>query len=254
MYPKKFLSQSFLKSKGIAKKIVGALSLTKEDTVLEIGPGTGILTQFLVEQAGKVIVVEKDRDLVRLIGDKFKNNKNIIIYEGDILKQDIKELSSGLRLKLISNLPYSISKKFLYLLLENRELFSYAVLTLQREVAQRLIAQKDKKQHGLLSIMYQCFCNTEILFPIPPSFFYPRPKVSSLVVRIEILSNPRYQIDDYKSFFSFIKTCFASRRKMLKNSVGAKGELGKKRAEDLTPEELVNLWRMGQRNRSIGDG
>jgi len=241
--PKKRLSQSFLQSRGMAKKIVDALYLSDEDTVLEVGPGTGILTEFLIQKAKKVIVVEKDERLVQVIKEKFKNTKNIVIWEGDILKEDIKDISEGQRLKLISNLPYSISKQFLYLLLENRAFFSCAVLTLQREVAQRLVEQLDKKSYGTLSIMYYCFSDTEILFPIPPSFFYPRPKVSSLVVRIKLLVTPRYPIDDYDNFFSFVKTCFASRRKMLRKTLGLSGSLGEKRPEDLTPEEFVHIWR-----------
>ncbi|MDO9575651.1 MAG: 16S rRNA (adenine(1518)-N(6)/adenine(1519)-N(6))-dimethyltransferase RsmA [bacterium] len=249
--PKKGLSQSFLQSRGTAKKIVDALCISDEDTVLEVGPGTGILTEFLIEKAKKVIVVEKDERLVRVIKEKFKNTKNIVIREGDILKQDIKGLSEGKRLKLISNLPYSISKQFLYLLLENRAYFSCAVLTLQREVAQRMAGQLDKKSYGTLSIMYHCFSDTEILFPIPPSFFYPRPKVSSLVVRIEFLDTPRYPIDDYNSFFSFVKTCFTSRRKMLRKTLGLPGPLGEKRPEDLTPEEFVRIWRARYKTQEL---
>lgn len=240
--PKKSLSQSFLKSRGMAKKIVDALSLSKEDIVLEIGPGTGILTEFLVKEAGTVIVIEKDERLVEVINKKFKDVSNIVIQGGDILKQDIKSISKGERLKLISNLPYSISKQFLYFLMGNRTYFSHAVLTLQREVAQRMVGQLDKKSYGTMSIMYYCFSNTEILFPIPPSFFYPRPKVSSLVVRIKFLDTPRYPIDNYESFFSFVKTCFASRRKMLRKTIGLIGALGEKRPEDLTPQEFVHLW------------
>lgn len=241
--PKKLLSQSFLQSRGMAKKIVDALCLSKKDTVLEVGPGTGMLTEFLVEKAKRVIVVEKDERMVQVIKEKFKNARNIVIREGDILEQDIEDLSEGKRLQLISNLPYSISKRFLYLLLENRTSFSCAVLTLQREVAQRMTGQLDKKSYGTLSIMYHCFSDTEVLFPIPPSFFYPRPKVSSLVVRIQFLDTPRYPIDDYNSFFSFVKTCFTSRRKMLRKTIGLPGALGEKRPEDLIPEEFVHLWR-----------
>lgn len=241
--PKKRLSQSFLQSRGMAKKIVDALCLSKKDTVLEVGPGTGVLTEFLVEKAKRVIVVEKDERMVEVIKEKFKNVRNIVIWEGDILEQDIENLLEGKRLKLISNLPYSISKRFLYLLLENKTSFSCAVLTLQREVAQRMTGQLDKKLYGTLSIMYHCFSDTEVLFPIPPSFFYPRPKVSSLVVRIQFLDTPRYPIDDYNSFFSFVKTCFISRRKMLRKTIGLSGALGEKRPEDLTPEEFVHLWK-----------
>lgn len=227
----------------MARKIVDAICLSKEDTVLEVGPGTGVLTEFLVEKAGMVIVIEKDERLVQVINKKFKDNPNIMTREGDILKQDMKDFSGGKKLKLISNLPYSISKPFLYLLLENRGCFSCAILTLQREVAQRLVGQVDKKSYGTLSIMYHCFSDTEILFPIPPSFFYPRPKVSSLVVRIKFLDQPRYPIDDYSSFLSFIKTCFASRRKMLRKTLGLTGAQGEKRPEDLAPEEFFHLWR-----------
>ncbi len=241
--PKRGLSQSFLRSRGMAEKIVDALCPSNEDTVLEVGPGTGILTEFLVEKAGMVIVIEKDERFARVLNKKFKDTTNISIREGDILKQDIKHLSGGKRLKLISNLPYSISKRFLYLLLENRVYFSCAVLTLQREVAQRMVEQSDKKSYGTLSVMYHCFSDTEILFPIPPSFFYPRPKVSSLVVRISFLDSPRYPINDYNSFFTFVKMCFASRRKMLRKTVGLVGTLGEKRPEDLTPEEFVHIWR-----------
>ncbi len=243
MYPKKFLSQSFLKSRGIAAKIVDALEFTKRDTVLEVGPGTGILTDFLVRRAGKILLVERDREMVDYLKDKYGDKDNLEIYSGDILKQDFGSVIGREKVKIISNLPYSISKEFLYMLLEKREFFSLAVLTLQKEVAQRLTGEIDKKTYGLLSVMYHCYCDTEILFPVPPSFFFPRPKVSSLVVRIKILNKPRYHIDDLDGFFKFVKKCFSSRRKMLRNLIGVEGKFATKRAEELTPEEFVNLWR-----------
>ncbi|MCD5383365.1 16S rRNA (adenine(1518)-N(6)/adenine(1519)-N(6))-dimethyltransferase, partial [candidate division WOR-3 bacterium] len=141
---------------------------------------------------------------------------------------------------LISNLPFSISKRFLYLLVENRTTFSSVVLTLQREVAQRLVGKPETKSYGTLSVIYHCFSDTEILFPIPPSFFSPRPGVSSLVVRITFLN--RYSIDDYNSFFSFVKTCFRERRKMLRKTIGLEGAMGRKRAENLTPPQFVEIW------------
>lgn len=209
---KKSLGQSFLKSKKIAERLVSALNLKEGEVVLEIGPGKGILTEFLIRYPVRVIAVELDKRLVLFLKEKFKGVENLAIEEGDILKYDFSEKG----IKIIGNIPFSISSPLLFHLFAHWESWQIAVLTLQKEFACRLLAKPKSKDYSALTIISDIYTEKERLFLIPARFFKPEPKVQSLAVILRRREKPIFSEPD---FLNFIKISFARRRKILANNL-----------------------------------
>ena len=251
--PKKQLGQSFLTYQPIAEQLVDALNLTPEDEVLEIGSGKGILTERLAQKAKQVYAVEIDKRLADILKEKFVGYKNIEIINQDILKYD---LSRFKQLKILGNVPYSISSQILFLLLKYLWVWKMAVLTLQKEFAARILAKPGTKEYGAITVIFNLHTEVQKLFSIPPSFFKPKPKIFLTVILLKAREQPLFQIPDEEFFTKVVKAAFSQRRKTLLNNLNSSlgidknelQELGNtiginmtRRAETLTLAELVSL-------------
>jgi len=217
--PKKSLGQHFLIDENILQKIVRLAGVSKQDFVLEIGAGIGNLTNYLVKEAGKVIAVEKSKELAKIL-KKELFQENLEVIEEDILKIELKRFEElEKKLKVVANLPYHISTPVIFKLLESKGIFSALYLMLQKEVAKRIVAKPKTKDYGILSIIARLHSEPSILFYIDRSAFLPKPKVDSALVRFLILESPRFQISDYNSFKKVVKAGFSKRRKTIKNAL-----------------------------------
>lgn len=211
--PKKSLGQNFLINAGILEKIVNAAELNLDDTVLEIGPGTGNLTKLLSEKAGRVIAVEKDYRLIEELREKFKNT-NVEIVEGDILKLDIEELFRNSHYKVVANIPYYITSHLLKTIFEEWPRPELIVLTVQKEVAQRIMAKPPHM--NLLALSVQFYSDPKIIGYISRGSFRPMPKVDSAIIKLV----PKKDIPANQDlFFKLIKAGFTGKRKQLANNL-----------------------------------
>ena len=247
---KKSLGQNFLRDSNVIERIIGALKFSKDDKVIEIGPGLGALTKQLVETAGQVVAVEFDRDMVALLQTAFVDANNLTIINTDALKLDFSSiLKTTDKVKLVANLPYNISTPILQRLSEQRHLFSELVLMFQREVVERITAKAGTKHRGFLSVLVENAFETETLFDVSPTAFHPVPKVWSSVVRlIPKLSD----IANEPLFREIVSTSFAQKRKTILNNLKLKyqdaatllkdcGIDGMRRAETLEMSEWKAL-------------
>jgi 16S rRNA (adenine1518-N6/adenine1519-N6)-dimethyltransferase len=222
--PSKKLGQSFLIDDNIRKKIIQAIILCKEDTVVEIGPGLGALTEDLCKAAGNVIAIEKDKRLYNFLKENLCFD-NLALKNIDALKYDFKLTHS--KVKVIGNLPYYISSQILNLLIENREFVDSAYITVQREFANRIIATPCTKDYGSLSCYVQFYAEPRILFTIKKNAFYPAPKVDSCFLKIDIRKQGLF-LTDREKLFKIIRTAFGKRRKTILNSLCSDKGLGPK--------------------------
>lgn len=219
--PAKRLGQHFLMDKGIMMVIVRIAEVNSHDTVVEVGPGVGEMTKLLASKAKRVIAIEVDESIVALLKEQLNEYDNIVLHRGDALKFDFLNESRkwGEKLKVVSNLPYNISTQLLFRFIEMREAFSGITLMLQKEVAERIVAIPGGRQYGVLSVLLQIHCDASIRRIVPPSSFFPRPKVESAVVRFDFLQKPRVEIEDEDMFRKVVKAAFGHRRKTLKNAL-----------------------------------
>jgi len=213
--PKKALGQHFLNNKIVAEKIVESLS--DYQNILEIGPGTGILTQFLLKKKIDLRLVEIDNESVSFLISKLKINKNII-YNQDFLKLNLSELFENKNFSIIGNFPYNISSQILFKIIDNRELISEMCGMFQYEVAERICEKEGTKKYGILSVLTQAFFDTKLLFEVPNKLFVPPPKVNSAVILLKRKKNLKINCNE-KLFFKVVKISFQQRRKTLRNSL-----------------------------------
>jgi 16S rRNA (adenine1518-N6/adenine1519-N6)-dimethyltransferase len=218
-HPIKRWGQNFLKDKNIVHKIIQTAQLNENDSVLEIGPGKGILTEALAEKAQRITAVEIDRELAALLTERFKNSKNVTIIQGDFLKTDIPNLHLNPGTKVIANIPYYITTPIIMKLLEMRQYICMIVVMVQKEVAQRIAAHSGNKNYGVLSLAVQYFADVTLAGDISGKVFYPEPKVSSSILKIDVLEKPRIKVKDEELLFKVIKGAFGQRRKTLLNSL-----------------------------------
>ncbi len=244
--PKKQLGQNFLLHKATAEAVVECGKICPEDTIVEVGVGLGALTQPIAARAKHVIGLEVDRGLVRLHLEQHDLPENVTLLHQDILKADFADLHKrcGAKLKIMANLPYSISNPFLFTLIENKEKIEWATVMLQKEVADRLLAQPNTKQYGIPTLLLQSCATVQPLLTLGPEEFHPRPKIDSTVVRIEFTSE---QIPyDWSLFQRIVRAAFSQRRKTLLNTLSAatffddQSNGDKKRNKQLT-KEAINL-------------
>lgn len=242
--PKKSLGQHFLKDNNIAAKIVGSLSPDIVN-VLEIGPGTGVLSRYLIAKKIPCLkLVEIDNQAVLLLKRLFKGGAEII--HGDFLKTNIKDLFQD-NFAVIGNLPFHISSQILFRIFENRNLITEVIAMVQKEVAERIISPPGNKQYGILSVLLQAFYDIEMLFTVNPTVFDPPPKVKSAVIKLKRNSTGKLNCSE-SLFLLIVKAGFNQRRKMLRNSLkkltsgaGINDSILDKRPEQLNVEDFVRL-------------
>ena len=258
-FQKRF-GQNFLIDTHVLDKIIDSAQITKDDFVLEIGPGIGTMTQYLAEAAREVAAVEIDTTLIPILKDTLKNWDNVTVINNDILKVDIRKLAfeknQGRPIKVVANLPYYITTPIIMGLFENQVPIDSITIMVQKEVADRIRSGPGTKSYGAISVGVHYYCDVNKVASVPRDVFIPQPKVDSTVLNLVPLKEKRIQAADEKVFFSCVKAAFAQRRKTLLNSLSSAGGMEKdtvrrilenagidpgRRAETLTMEEFGRL-------------
>lgn len=223
VFQKKY-GQNFLIEPRVLEKIIRAADITKEDIVLEIGPGIGSMTQYLCESAKKVFAVEIDKNLIPILkNDTLADYDNVTIIQEDILKMNIRELvekeNNGRPIKIVANLPYYITTPIIMTIFENNVPVENVTVMVQKEVADRMQTGPGTKDYGALSLAVQYYAKPEIVANVPPNCFIPRPNVSSAVIRLTRHKKCPVCVEDEKMMFRIIRAAFNQRRKTLQNSI-----------------------------------
>ena len=221
---RKSLGQNFVIDKNLIDTLLDTASLTIHDTVIEIGAGAGSLTAELLKTGARVVAVEVDKRLIELLKHHFGHEPNFVLVEGDILKQatidKLKEHICNDRVtKVVANVPYYITSPILTTLLSLDVSFSEIIITIQKEVAERITAESGTKEYSAISVFINYYGNPEIVATFPPTSFFPNPKVYSSILRVKIYDEKPLQSPHPKYFHYFVKLCFTERRKMIKNSI-----------------------------------
>lgn len=255
--PKKWMGQNLLVEPSYLRMIIESARLLSGDNVVEIGAGLGALTKDLAECDLKVWAIEIDSGFFRELETRFACEPNVHLIHEDVLKFDFRSLAADIgKLKVVANLPYSLSSRLIFFFQENRDIFDFAVVMLQKEVAERLVATPGSRDYGALTVLLAATAKTQALFDIPPSAFYPRPDVVSTLIRIIFPDPPPLSVTDHNTLTKLVKSGFSSRRKTLRNALKslvlpglsfkeveqASDEAGidlGRRAETLSPEEFV---------------
>ncbi len=239
---RKTLGQHFLKERRILKNIVHIINPQDEELVIEIGAGKGALTRYLAQRGARVIAIEKDRELIPHL--EALGYPKVEIINEDVLKLNFKSLSSGKSVKIVGNLPYSISSPILFRILEEKEVISECVFLLQKEVAERVCAEPGSKRYAPLSILIQNEFFTRLHFIVPPSCFLPPPKVDSALISLKKRKRPLYAVD-VCSFLIFLRFCFKQRRKKLLNNL----KEARMFSPDLGMKEIFHKYRIEENAR-----
>lgn len=264
--PKKRLGQNFLVNEGVVSKIIDSLAPTSGETVVEIGPGRGALTNHLIAKAGRVIAIEFDRNLIPLLETRFGSKQNFKLLASDALAVDFCEaIRPAKQARVVANLPYNISTAILQRLINQRTCLPELVLMLQREVVDRITAPPGSKERGYLSVFVEAYCETEKLFDVAPGSFRPVPEVWSSVIRLTARKEPVVNVKNEELLWQLVSAGFAQKRKTILNNLrSAPGKLLEiikrhggasiilcraeielqRRAETITLEEWVRLARM----------
>jgi len=243
--PKKSLGQNLLKDENIARKIAAVLALKPDDTVLEIGAGTGALTKHLLQTGAALVAVEIDSRLFEILRAQFAHEKKIALINKDFLKLNLPELiATSHRWKIVGNLPYFITSQVLFKIFDNCHLFEKAILTMQKEVAQRIVARPFSKDYGILSVHSQYYSEAKRLFDISRKVFFPEPEVTSSVVEFIFKSDKILTQQEEEIFRLVVRKVFSQRRKMLRNSLKTIAVLAAKMDQlnfnlDKRPEQLT---------------
>ena len=252
----KSLGQNFLIDDSVLNDIVNGANVNGEDFIIEIGPGVGTLTAQLLNKAKKVTSIELDNDLIPILQQELGDHPNFSLIHKDALKVDFNEVIGDEKsVKLVANLPYYVTTPIIVNLLKNKYNFKSLTIMIQKEVAERMDAEPNCKEYGSLSLLVQYYCDTKIIRKVAPSSFMPRPKVESIVIRLDRLEEPRVKVKDENLMFEIIRNSFNMRRKTLWNGVKNMGvdkedlmkafeEAGvdpKRRGETLSLEEFARL-------------
>ena len=244
MFQKKF-GQNFLIDTHVLEKIIQSANITKEDFVLEIGPGIGTMTQYLAEAAREVTAVEIDRNLIPILKDTLSGYDNVNVINEDILKVDIcrlaQEKNGGRPIKVVANLPYYITTPIIMGLFESHVPLDSITIMVQKEVADRMQVGPGTKGYGALSLAVQYYAQPYIVANVPPNCFMPRPKVGSAVIRLTRYAQPPVQVDDEKKMFRLVRASFNQRRKTLVNGLNNSPEVHATREAVLAALEQMGL-------------
>lgn len=243
-FHKKF-GQNFLIDPHVLDKIMEAAQVTKDDFVLEVGPGIGTLTQYLCERARHVLAVEIDKELIPILRQTLSAYDNVDVIQGDILKQDIVNIAEvyneGRPIKVVANLPYYITTPIIMELFESHVPLANVTVMVQKEVADRMKAKPGSKDCGALSLAVQYYAEPYIAAFVPPNCFMPRPNVGSAVIRLDCRSRVPVSVVDEKLMFRLIRAAFNQRRKTLQNAIANSGELSFSKAEAAEAIERAGL-------------
>ncbi|MFH1386851.1 MAG: 16S rRNA (adenine(1518)-N(6)/adenine(1519)-N(6))-dimethyltransferase RsmA [bacterium] len=245
-YPRKNLGQHFLIDLKVVERIINAAQLTKDDLVIEIGSGLGVVTSELAKHVYQLIAVEIDKELLGISKEVLKDATNISFVSSDILKVDLAELSLGRKYKVIGNLPYYITAPIIEKILTAADKPELAVVMTQKEVAERMASKPGSKKYGSFSIFVQFYAKVELNSLVSKSSFLPWPEVGSAVVSLRPYQTPKYEVKDEKLFFDIVHAAFQQRRKKLSNSLKEFNLAGSsidltRRPEQLPIEEFVEL-------------
>ncbi len=243
-FQKKF-GQNFLIDEHVINKIISAAEITKDDMVLEIGPGIGTMTQYLAESAGSVVAVEIDKNLIPILNETLSEYDNVTIINDDILKVDINRLveekNGGRPVKVVANLPYYITTPIIMGLFESHVPLVSLTVMVQKEVAERMQAGPGTKDYGALSLAVQYYAKPYIAANVPPNCFIPRPNVGSAVIRLTGYDEKPVKVNDEKLMFKLIRAAFNQRRKTLQNAVANSADLNFTKAQVEKSLEKMNL-------------
>lgn len=222
-FQKKY-GQNFLIDTNVLDRIISSADITKDDCVLEIGPGIGTMTQYLAEAAGEVVAVEIDKALIPILEETLSEYDNITVINEDILKLDInaivQEKNAGRPIKVVANLPYYITTPIIMGLFEQHVPLKSITIMVQKEVADRMQVGPGTKDYGALSLAVQYYAKPEIVANVPPNCFIPRPNVGSAVIKLTRYEEPPVSVEDEHKMFALIRASFNQRRKTLVNSLG----------------------------------
>ena len=240
----KSLGQNFLIDDSVLTDIVEGAEVNKDDLIIEIGPGVGSLTAQLIGKAKKVVSIELDNDLIPILQEELGQYENFTLIHKDALKVDFNEIIGDEKsVKLVANLPYYVTSPIIVKLLKDNYNFKSLTIMIQKEVAERINAEPNCKEYGALSLLVQYYCDTKIVRKVSPGSFIPRPKVDSIVIRLDRLSEKRVEVKDEKLMFEIIRNAFNMRRKTMWNAVKF---LGMKK-EDI--EKVFELSGIDQKRR-----
>ncbi len=222
MHAKRRLGQNFLIHSQHVERIVAAVRPQAGETILEIGPGHGALTELLVASDARIVAIEVDKDLIPNLTGGFSARENFTLIEADAMKTDFcQAIAPAQTARVVANLPYYISSPILQRLIEHRRCISEMTLMLQREVVERIVAAPGGKEYGYLSVLVQLYCEAEKLFDVPPGAFRPVPKVVSSVMRLRVRRQPAAEVESEILLLELAKTLFAQRRKTILNNLKA---------------------------------
>lgn len=242
----KSLGQNFLVDDSVPRDIVSGAEVCKDDLVIEIGPGVGTLTAQLLNVAKKVVAIELDDTLIPILDQELGSHPNFMLIHNDALKVDFNEIIGEEKsVKLVANLPYYVTTPIIIKLLKDNYKFKSLTIMIQKEVAERMDAEPNCKDYGALSLLVQYYCTTGIVRSVPPSCFMPRPKVDSIVIKLDRLEKPRVEVKDEKLLFEIIRGSFNMRRKTLWNGVKCIG-LPKEKAEVAFANAGIDPKRRGE--------
>ncbi len=257
----KSLGQNFLTDKGVIDGIIEGAGVTREDLVIEIGPGIGVLTAAAAEKAGKVIAIEIDSNLIEILADTLSEYDNVTVINENVVKMNLKDLISkeaGVEyknVKVIGNLPYYITTSIIMKLLESHLPIENITIMMQKEVADRIKEGPGSRTYGALSVAVQYYCTVEVVEEVPKEVFMPKPKVDSTVLRLDMRKEPPVKLISEDMFFRCVKAGFSQRRKTLLNSLTGTGFSkdilskclenagidSKRRAETLSLQDFANI-------------
>jgi 16S rRNA (adenine1518-N6/adenine1519-N6)-dimethyltransferase len=246
--PRKSLGQNFLLDENVLRKIVRAIDPKPEDCFVEIGPGMGALTKHLLEAGSHCFAIEIDQRLIPLLQERFASYSNFKLLNQDFREVDLRQFANEHKLRLAGNIPYHITSHLVFTAFAQREILRDMTLTVQREVAERIVATPGGKEYGILSVISQTFARPELLFTISPHVFRPKPEVESAVVRWQFQAPPEPIVDE-PFYVEMVKTIFGQRRKTLRRSLSkwlqAETQLDfldlQRRPETLAIAELIRL-------------
>ena len=244
----KSLGQNFLVNQNVIDEIINGAEITKEDLVIEIGPGLGTLTKELLEKAGKVVCIELDERMVRILNDRFSLYENFEIINEDVLKVDLNKIieKENKRCKIVANLPYYITTPIIMKLLENKLNIESITVMIQKEVAERLIATPGEKLSGAITYTVYYYCESKKIMEVPPESFIPEPEVTSEVIKLKLRKDSPIEVKEKNKMFSIIKIAFMQRRKTLINAL-TNGNIIKNKQE---ATEIFNDLEINQNARA----